>query len=98
MIELLINYSNSVKYFLKSSVEPTRGVSITVEELYKTYIMFCQHYELTQVSSREFQRSSEQLMLELFQATKRTDVKRSSSSGKQTNHRGYYHVPFKQRS
>ena len=86
-VDALLAESDSVRAFLRASVAPKDGQDVTSDELCEEYSRFCDERDWRPLPLREVERMLPDLMLELFNVSKRNDVRRDGKS-----RRGYFGV------
>ena len=86
-VDALLCESDSVRYFVKSMVQPNSGANITVNELQAAYHNFCDSQGWQAVTIRQFENQLSNIMMEIHRAAKRTDILRNGK-----NQRGFGNI------
>jgi putative DNA primase/helicase len=90
IVDNLLAESDSLRLFLKESLEATEEWDLSVAEIVEAYAAFCPERGWTPLPITEVHRSLEGLMLDLFHVTKSHCIKRDGRSV-----RGFFGVRFK---
>ena len=90
-IDALLNESDSVRHFVSERVVKAEGLDVTVGELNEAYNDFCDAQGWQAVTTRQFERTVGDLMMEVHRVARRTDIKRFEK-----NQRGFMHVAIKE--
>jgi P4 family phage/plasmid primase-like protien len=89
-IEAVLSESDSIRNFALNCIIKAEGHNITTAELLSAYYCFCNKLGWQAEPARKFENSIPNIMLELFQVAKRTDIQRDGK-----NQRGFSHVTLK---
>ncbi len=81
-IDALLAESDSVRAFLRANVASDDGADVTTDELCEEYSRYCENLDWRPLSRREVERMLPDLMLELFNVSKRNDIRRDGKSRK----------------
>jgi P4 family phage/plasmid primase-like protien len=81
-VEALLEESDSVRAFLRAGVSTADDGDATTEELCEAYGRYCESREWQPLKTTEVEKQLRDLMLELFNASRRNDVQRGGKSRK----------------
>jgi len=77
-INALIAESSSADAFVRGQIQKHAGAQVTVQELEEAYFRFCEARGWRPFSARQFEHVLSPLMLKVYHAHKRTDLKRDT--------------------
>lgn len=79
-VDELILESEPVHVFVKECVQPEKGATVTGSELLVAFTQYCKSRKWQILPERTFQKLLPDVMLQIYNAAKRTDIKRNGKS------------------
>ncbi len=94
-VKKLLLESNSIVGFLGTAIEKSdSGPGITINELFREYVRWCQNNEWEPLVDAENKRKLKQGLETRFHVTEAHSLKRTDASGNETEIRGYNGIRF----